>query len=79
MATVSYTAKVEENGLLSLPQEAQATLGLKPGDLVDVIFDTEDPDTIVALQEAYDDVANGRTRPAREALEELRQKYGIPR
>ncbi len=79
MATLHYTAKVEPNGLLSLPKEAYEALQLKPGDLVDVTFGTEALETIAALQEAYDDVEHGRTLPAHQALEELRQKHGIPR
>jgi prevent-host-death family protein len=31
------------------------------------------------IRRGLDDVAHGRTRPAREAFEELRRKYGIPR
>jgi prevent-host-death family protein len=33
---------------------------------------------IQALKEGLDDVENGQTLPAREALEELRVKHGIP-
>lgn len=36
-------------------------------------------ETVEALREGLDDVANGRTYPAREALEEFRQRHGIPR
>lgn len=34
-------------------------------------------ETIQALKEGLEDVENGRTRPAREALEELRQRHGL--
>lgn len=34
-------------------------------------------ETIQALKEGVEDVENGRTRPAREALEELRQRHGL--
>jgi hypothetical protein len=38
MATLRYTAKVKENRILELPEEAQS-LGLKPGDEVCVSID----------------------------------------
>jgi prevent-host-death family protein len=31
------------------------------------------------LRQGLDDVAHGRTRPAREAFDEIRRKYDIPR
>jgi len=31
------------------------------------------------IRQGLDDIANGRTRPAREALDEMRAEYGIPR
>jgi hypothetical protein len=36
-------------------------------------------DTVKAVEEAYEDVKAGRTRPAEEFLEELRGKHGFPR
>jgi AbrB family looped-hinge helix DNA binding protein len=45
-----YTAKVEANSLLSLPKEAHEELGLKPGDLVDIIIEREEIETIAALK-----------------------------
>ena len=36
-------------------------------------------ETIEALREGLEDVANGRVRPVHEALEEFRQKHGIAR
>jgi len=36
MTAMHYRAKVEENGTLSLPKEAQAELGLQPGDEVKI-------------------------------------------
>lgn len=35
-------------------------------------------ETIAAIREGLEDMKNGRTRPAEEVFEELRQKYGIP-
>lgn len=35
-------------------------------------------DVIEAIREGLRDVADGRTKPAREALRELAKKYGIP-
>jgi prevent-host-death family protein len=32
-----------------------------------------------AIRQGLDDVARGRTRPAKEVFEEFRRKYGIPR
>jgi hypothetical protein len=32
-----------------------------------------------AIRQGLDDVAHGRTRPAREFFEEFRRKHGIPR
>ena len=32
-----------------------------------------------AIRQGADDVAHGRTRPAREVFNELRQKHGLPR
>jgi prevent-host-death family protein len=32
-----------------------------------------------AIRQGLDDVAHGRTRPAREAFDEIRRKYDIPR
>ncbi|MFZ0247278.1 type II toxin-antitoxin system Phd/YefM family antitoxin [Candidatus Binatus sp.] len=36
-------------------------------------------DVYEALRQSEDDIARGRTRPAREVLNELRRRYGIPR
>jgi hypothetical protein len=36
-------------------------------------------ETVGAVREAYEDVKAGRTRPAAEFFEELRQKHGLPR
>ena len=36
-------------------------------------------ETVDAVQEAYEEVKAGRTRPASEFLEELREKHGLPR
>jgi PHD/YefM family antitoxin component YafN of YafNO toxin-antitoxin module len=32
-----------------------------------------------AIRQGLDDIAQGRTRPAREVFKELRQRHGIPR
>ena len=32
-----------------------------------------------AIRQGLDDIDHGRTRPAREVLDELRRRYGIPR
>jgi prevent-host-death family protein len=36
-------------------------------------------DVYEAIRQGLDDIAHGRTRPAREVLNELRRRYGIPR
>jgi prevent-host-death family protein len=36
-------------------------------------------DVFEAIRQGLDDVANGRTRPARVVFEQLRRKHGIPR
>ncbi len=36
-------------------------------------------DVYEALRQSEDDIAHGRTRPAREVFNELRRRYGIPR
>ena len=36
-------------------------------------------DVYEALRQSEDDIANGRTRPAREFFEEFRRRHGIPR
>jgi prevent-host-death family protein len=36
-------------------------------------------DVYEALRQSTDDIAHGRTRPAREVFNELRRRYGIPR
>jgi len=36
-------------------------------------------DVYEAIRQGLDDVDHGRTRPAREVLDELRRRYGIPR
>lgn len=36
MTTVHYTAKVEKNGSLTLPKEAQEALNLQPGDEIEI-------------------------------------------
>ncbi len=41
MAIVYYTARVEKNGSLSLPKEAQEALDLQPGDEVEIQVDAE--------------------------------------
>lgn len=51
-------------------------------DVLAAYFETEPQDyteTLQAVQEAYEDVKAGRTRPADAFLEELRLKHGLPR
>jgi len=36
-------------------------------------------DVYEAIRQAVDDIAHGRTRPAREVLSEFRRRHGIPR
>ena len=36
-------------------------------------------DVYEAIRQGLDDIAHGRTRPAREVFDELRKRYGIPR
>lgn len=36
-------------------------------------------DVYEAIRQGLDDIDHGRTRPAREVLDELRRRYGIPR
>jgi len=36
-------------------------------------------DVYEAIRQGLDDVAHGRTRPARQVFEEMRRLYGIPR
>ena len=36
-------------------------------------------ESVNAIRKGYDDVKAGRTRPAAEFLEELREKHGFPR
>ena len=36
-------------------------------------------DVYEALRQSDDDIAHGRMRPAREVLNEMRRRYGIPR
>jgi hypothetical protein len=36
-------------------------------------------DVCEAIRQGEDDIALGRTRPAREVFEEMRRRYGIPR
>jgi alcohol dehydrogenase class IV len=51
-------------------------------DVLAAYFDEEQQDyaeTVQAVQEAYEDVKAGRTRPAAEFLESLRLKHGLPR
>jgi len=36
-------------------------------------------DVYEAIRQGEDDIAHGRTRPAREVFEEMRRRYGIPR
>jgi predicted transcriptional regulator len=51
--------------------------------MLDALFDREEmideelEDSIAAIREGLDDAANGRARPAREALLEIAKKYGI--
>lgn len=35
-------------------------------------------ETIAAIREGWEDMKNGRTRPAEEVFEEIRRKHGIP-
>ena len=50
-------------------------------DVLAAYFDEEQDyaETVQAVQEAYEDVKTGRTRPAAEFLEGLRLKHGLPR
>ena len=36
-------------------------------------------DVYEAIRQGLDDIDHGRTRPARDVLDELRRRYGIPR
>ncbi len=36
-------------------------------------------DVYEAIRQSEDDIAHGRTRPAREVFDEMRRRYGIPR
>ena len=36
-------------------------------------------DSVEGIRQGLDDIAHGRTRPAREVFEGIRGKYGIPR
>ncbi len=36
-------------------------------------------DVYEAIRQGLDDIAHGRTRPAREVFNEMRRRYGIPR
>jgi len=36
-------------------------------------------ESVAAIRRGYEDVKAGRTRPATEFLEELREKHGLPR
>jgi hypothetical protein len=36
-------------------------------------------DVYEAIRQGEDDIANGRTRPARESFKEFRRRHGIPR
>lgn len=36
-------------------------------------------DAVEGIRQGLDDVAHGRTRPARQVFEEIRRKHGIPR
>jgi len=40
--------------------------------------DQEREETLAAIREGLEDMYAGRTRPAREVLAELRQKYNLP-
>jgi hypothetical protein len=60
--------------------------GQDPADALDdalaayLEWDQQDyKETVDAAQQAYEDVKAGRTRPAAEFLEELRQKHGLSR
>jgi len=44
--------------------------------LLDIAARADDDE---AIRQGLDDVAHGRTRPAKEVFEELRRKHGIPR
>src|SRR5579862_7971796 len=41
MATVHFTAKVQKNGSLMLPREAQEALDLQPGDEIEIRVEAE--------------------------------------
>jgi len=44
--------------------------------LLDIAARADDEE---AIRQGLDDIAHGRTRPAREVFEEFRRKHGIPR
>ncbi len=51
-------------------------------DVLAIYLDWERQDyqeSVNAIRRGYDDVKAGRTRPAAEFLEELREKHGFPR
>jgi bifunctional DNA-binding transcriptional regulator/antitoxin component of YhaV-PrlF toxin-antitoxin module len=41
MSTLSYTAKVQKNGSLTLPREASEALKLQPGDEITIAVDSD--------------------------------------
>lgn len=45
----------------------------------EILAKVEFADTVQALKEGIADFERGESRPAREALEELREKYGVSR
>ena len=76
--SAKYLARLRESGEpLVLTVNGKAEVVLRDAQLYQQLMEEFDRLQDLALQRGLEDVAAGRTRPMREALEELAGKHGI--
>jgi len=81
--TAEYLERLQETGeplVLTVNGKAQVVVqdAAAYQKLAEAAAKTEREETIAAIREGLADVAAGRTKPARAALNRLAKKYGIP-
>ncbi len=78
--TSEFVGRLKETGSpLVLTVDGKAEIVVQEAAAYQHLLDrAEHFETVAALREAIQAVDDGRTRPAAEALEEIRQRHGIP-
>lgn len=79
--TAEFVEQMEESGEpLVLTVNGKAKLVVQDAASYQKLLDAMDyTETVKGIRRGLDDVKHGRTKPARQAFEEIRRKHGIPR